>query len=151
LIALKNIFRQYGLRGLYHGTKPTILRDSLACGIYFSSYAWIMKHFLKPGQTKDDLRISLIFVIGSISGIFYWITCFPVDVMKTKMQTDNLQNPQYKSAIDCARKTYNKVGLKGFFNGFAPCMLRAVPVNGGVFALYEMLFRLITGKTVFLS
>jgi hypothetical protein len=32
------------------------------------------------------------------------LAVFPFDVIKSKIQTDNLHDRQYKGALDCARK-----------------------------------------------
>lgn len=37
----------------------------------------------------------------------------------------------YKGIIDCARKTAAK-GWGTFYRGFAPSLLRAIPVNGAI-------------------
>lgn len=61
----------------------------------------------------------------------------PFDVIKSKIITDNLANPLYKGAWDCAKQTYNKGGLISFARGFWLLCLRAFPVNGIAFATYE--------------
>jgi solute carrier family 25 carnitine/acylcarnitine transporter 20/29 len=140
---MKQIYRTYGMKGVYKGVVPTIFRDSFGYGVYFSVYSTLMNYFA-PGQTRREYSLGKIGVAGSIAGILFWALVFPFDVMKTKFQTDNLSQPQFKSMVNCMRTTYSSKGLAGFYQGFMPCMLRAIPVNGVVFMLYEVLYRYLT-------
>ena len=141
---MKKVYSLYGLKGLYRGAVPNILREGIGYGAFFSSYAKLMDHFMKPGQTKKDVSLSIIGFSGVIAGILLWATVFPIDVIKTRMQTDNLANPQHKGILDSMRQIYAQRGIRGFFKVFASCMARAVPVNGGVFMIYETGFRMFT-------
>lgn len=147
---MKKIYRSYGLKGVYKGVVPTIFRDSIGYGVYFSMYSTIMD-WLAPGQTRREYSIPKIGVAGSVAGILFWLSIFPVDVVKTRIQTDSLDKPLYKGIVDCFKKTYHSNGLPGFFKGFLPCMLRAIPVNGVVFMLYEVLYRHLTAPSKFLQ
>jgi solute carrier family 25 carnitine/acylcarnitine transporter 20/29 len=144
---MKKIYRNYGMKACYRGVVPTIYRDSFGYGVYFSMYTTLMNMFA-PGQSRREYSLSKIGAAGSIAGILFWGIVFPFDVVKTRFQTDSLDKPQYKGIRDCFRSIYRTKGLPGFFQGFLPCMLRAVPVNGVVFMLYEILYRHLTAPTV---
>jgi len=143
---MKKIYKNYGLKGVYKGVVPTIFRDSTGYAVYFSMYSTLM-HWIAPGQSRREYSIAKIGVAGSIAGILFWVSVFPVDVVKTRIQTDSLDKPQYKGIVDCFKQTYRSNGLQGFFRGFLPCMLRAIPVNGVVFMLYEVLYRHLTAHS----
>jgi Mitochondrial carrier protein len=38
----------------------------------------------------------MVVALGGLGGIFYWMTIFPVDAVKSAMQTDDLRKPQRK-------------------------------------------------------
>jgi len=137
---MQKIFKGYGMKGVYQGLLPTICRDSIGYGTYFTAYATLL-NWLAPGQTRREYSLGKIGLSGSLSGILLWASVFPMDVIKTRIQNDSLERPQYKGIADCAQKLYRSQGLPGFFKGFLPCMLRAIPVNGVVFILYEALYR----------
>ena len=54
------------------------------------------------------------------------ISIYPVDVIKSKIQTDALDptKRQYKGMIDCVRKTWSKEGWRGFTGGLGPTLIR---------------------------
>jgi len=137
---MKKIYNGYGIKGVFRGVMPTIYRDSFGYGSYFAAYSVLMD-WLAPGQARREQSLYKIGVAGSLAGILFWGLIFPFDVVKTKFQTDNLDKPNYKNMKDCFAKTYNTKGLGGFYQGFLPCFLRAIPVNGAVFVMFEILHR----------
>ena len=54
-----------------------------------------------------------------------------VDVVKSSIQADNIFKDQrkYKGTLDAISKLYAEGGLKRFYRGFSPCLLRAFPAN----------------------
>jgi solute carrier family 25 carnitine/acylcarnitine transporter 20/29 len=143
---MKKIYGQYGFKGLYKGTNATLLREAISFGTYFSVYGWVIQKLAVPGQTRVELGIPKVALAGAIAGMILWPLCFPVDVIKTRLQLDSFTKPQYKNAMDCARQIYAKQGWRGFVNGLAPCFLRAGPTNGGTFVAYEMTYRWLTSE-----
>lgn len=51
------------------------------------------------------------------------------------MQNDRVDPAKrlYSGLLDCARKT-SAEGIPGLYKGFTPCLTRAMPVNGAIFA-----------------
>ncbi len=41
---------------------------------------------------------------GGLAGMAYWGPVYPLDVIKSRMQVDDLKNPQYRGMMDCFRK-----------------------------------------------
>ena len=42
-------------------------------------------------------------VAGGIGGAAFWVTVFPLDVVKSRIQTDNVHAPQYRGTLHCLR------------------------------------------------
>jgi len=145
--AAKQIYLSQGIRGIFKGTNITLLRESFTYGIYFWTYESLMRKMLMPGQNRKELSSGKMVLAGAISGYAYWIFGFPIDLIKTKVQSDSFTNPQFKSIMDCIGQTYRAGGMRGFFRGLLPCMLRAGPVNAGNFVIYENVMKYLTTKT----
>jgi len=137
---MKQIYGNYGIRGVYRGLVPTLFRDGIGYAVYFTMYSKLLEIFA-PGQARSDIHLAKIGAAGSLSGILLWTSAFPFDVVKTRIQTDNMAVPQYKGMMDAFRKTYQTGGISAFYKGYIPCFFRAIPVNGIVFMLYEFLHR----------
>lgn len=57
------------------------------------SYDALMQYF-KNGWAKDKAKEKIAALIaGSCAGLAYWVPVFPVDNIKTRLQSDPLENP----------------------------------------------------------
>ncbi|KAK3376032.1 mitochondrial carrier domain-containing protein [Lasiosphaeria ovina] len=100
LAITKHILRAEGVRGLYFGGTVTALRDSIGYGFYFWSYELTSRWLLSStaagtgtgntntgGGGSDATRVLLC---GGLAGIVTWASIFPLDVIKTRMQTQGV-------------------------------------------------------------
>jgi solute carrier family 25 carnitine/acylcarnitine transporter 20/29 len=104
-------------------------------------------------QTPDEntsLRqeATKILLCGGFAGVITWASVFPLDVVKTRLQT---QHAPYSSsgptqgllalrpagAWRVAKDAYREGGMRVFFRGLGVCSIRAFIVNGVQWAAYE--------------
>lgn len=76
---------------------------------------------------------------GGMAGVFSWIVTFPIDVVKTRLQSDVAG--KYSGAIDCFKKTYAAEGHKAFSRGLVSTILRAFPTNAATFTVVTWIMR----------
>lgn len=135
----RQIVGTYGIRGMYQGLGATFLRDIPSNASYFGFYELSRRLMLKPGQTLNDLPAWKVMSAGGIGGLMYWALTYPTDVIKSTIQTDNIDHSKRKFSgiVDCTKKIYAVEGIKGFYKGAAPCLLRSVPANAACFVVYE--------------
>ncbi|CCF59510.1 hypothetical protein KAFR_0H01000 [Kazachstania africana CBS 2517] len=130
--------------GLMRGLTPTLLREGHGCGTYFLVYEALIANQISQGTKRTDIPAWKLCTFGALSGVSLWIMIYPIDVIKSVMQTDNLANPKYgKSISSVAKNIYAKNGLMGFLKGFGPTIVRAAPANGATFATFELAMRLL--------
>ena len=97
---------------------------------------------------------------GGLAGIITWASIFPLDVIKTRVQTQLLrsevarrgeqqtllhaegQGSQF-GAIQIARHAYQTEGVGVFFRGLGICSVRAFIVNAVQWAVYEWMMRIL--------
>lgn len=89
------------------------LREMPSATIYYGSY-----HYLKE-------KSGFIMLSGSLAGVFTWFLTYPLDTIKTRLQTGTAST--LSDAI--------KQGV--FWKGLQPCLLRAFITNGIGFYVYE--------------
>jgi solute carrier family 25 phosphate transporter 23/24/25/41 len=53
------------------------------------------------------------------------------------MQGFNQDHPRYSSTWDCARTTWRKYSIAGFYKGLVPNYLKVVPSISITFVVYE--------------
>ncbi|KAL5756127.1 hypothetical protein ACOSQ2_020873 [Xanthoceras sorbifolium] len=137
----RSILRREGLRGLYRGFAITVLRDAPSHGFYFWTYEY-MREQLHPGCRKncqESLRTMLM--AGGLAGVASWVCCYPLDVMKTRLQAQSQSSPKYSGIIDCFRKSVKAEGYSVLWRGLGTAVSRAFLVNGAVFSAYEIALR----------
>lgn len=139
-----NILKHQGIRGLYLGGAITSVRDSFGFAWYFWSYE-LSKRLLLSRQADPFLepKASDILIAGGIAGVVTWASIFPLDVIKTRIQTQapaandltapllaqGDSRPVQKSSWQIARDIARAEGISGFYRGLGVCSLRAFIVN----------------------
>nr|XP_046912740.1 mitochondrial glutamate carrier 1-like [Dermatophagoides farinae] len=81
-------------------------------------------------SVKPNFPLIPKIINGGIAGII-GVTCvFPIDLVKTRLQSQSIKPkeiPQYKSMADCFRKTYAKEGFFGMYRGSSVNILLITP------------------------
>ena len=125
------------LNGLYHGQAVTVLREAQAYGVWFLAFEYLMNAEAKRNKiSRDEISQVRVATYGGLAGEALWLASYPFDVVKSKMQSDGLgADRKYRNMRDCFAKTYQVEGLRGFWKGIVPTLLRAMPVSAGTFAV----------------
>ncbi|KAJ3029835.1 hypothetical protein HDV00_009368 [Rhizophlyctis rosea] len=129
------VMRERGVTGLYRGVGITLLRDIPSFAAYFGVYEGT-KMLLSGNDPKAELGAAQLILAGGMAGIAAWLPCYPQDVIKSRIQSDN-RNASVGTYIKEILRSSNG-SVRGFFKGFAPTMLRAFPANAATFLAYEM-------------
>lgn len=132
--------------GLYRGTAVTLLREAQAYGFWFLTFEYLMQADTKRNNIlRKEIPTWKIALYGGLAGEMLWISSYPFDVIKSKMQSDGLMEKQrYKSMRDAFAQTWRQEGAAGFWRGIGPTLLRAMPVSAGTFAVVELTMRMIS-------
>lgn len=80
------------------------------------------QHHLRRDSANKFIKHYRTEIAASSSSVFSTLAAFPLDSVKTRMQTY-----QYKGFLDCVRHTYHTEKLGGFFRGMS--MLAIGPDN----------------------
>lgn len=68
----------------------------------------------------------------------------PPDVIKNRIMSQPDKRPlQFPSIASCFKQTYAKEGIRGFYRGFLPCILRSFPANGCALLAFDTVMRLL--------
>jgi len=125
-------------KGLYRGQAVTYLREIQAYGMWFLPFELLMNQYARRNNIKrEDISSIKVATYGGLAGEALWLSSYPLDVVKSKMQCDGFgAQQQFSSMRDCFKKTYAIEGAMGFWKGIGPTLLRAMPVSAGTFAVY---------------
>ena len=106
---LKNTFNLFTRQG----KTMTFLPESIAFSIYFKCYETF----------HDELNYNS-FISGGISGLANWTFTYPIDTIKTRQATHNI------NIIEAFK-------MGKLWKGYIPCALRAIIVNSCGFYVYQ--------------
>eukprot|EP01029_Cantina_marsupialis_P005475 TRINITY_DN1599_c0_g1_i1.p1 TRINITY_DN1599_c0_g1~~TRINITY_DN1599_c0_g1_i1.p1 ORF type:complete len:131 (+),score=12.24 TRINITY_DN1599_c0_g1_i1:227-619(+) len=70
-----------------------------------------------------------VVLAGSFAGLSYAMLAMPADIIKSRMQSGISKN----GFVTVATEVMGDYGLKGFYKGFAPLALRAMPAAAACF------------------
>ena len=143
LDCFKRIYQAHGIRGIYHGLGATIFFRSFFF-FWWGSYDILTRYI----STSTHLSTPAVnFWAGGLSAQIYWLTAYPADVVKQRIMTDPLGGVlndgerRYRGWKDAARDIMVKDGLRGYWRGFVPCILRAFPANAMALVAFEGVMR----------
>ncbi|KAJ1281922.1 hypothetical protein BS78_03G010400 [Paspalum vaginatum] len=139
----RDILRKEGPRGLYRGLAVTALRDAPAFGVYFWAYERARER-LHPGCRGGGgggESLGTMLVAGGLAGVASWVCCYPLDVVKSRLQAQGSGTPRYRGVVDCVRRSVREEGLPVLWRGLGTAVARAFVVNGAIFSSYELALR----------
>ncbi|CAG9941331.1 unnamed protein product [Clonostachys rosea f. rosea IK726] len=133
------------LSGIYRGEVVTIWREAFAYGAWFAAFEYMMnKDAARNKIDRKDIPAYKVAFYGGLAGEALWLASYPFDVVKSKMQTDGFGAEQkYPTMRSCFASTWKADGIRGFWKGIGPTLLRAMPVSACTFATVEFTMRLI--------
>ncbi|KAF2869896.1 ADP,ATP carrier protein [Massariosphaeria phaeospora] len=159
-IAIRDIYKEAGVKGLYKGHSATLLRIFPYAGIKFLAYEQIRAVFIKSQAQETPGRR---FVSGSLAGMVSVFFTYPLEVIRVRLAFETRQVQRSTLAGIC-RKIYNerppptvhhpanpisaaattvvenvapRSGLGNFFRGFTPTLLGMIPYAGASFLVHD--------------
>ncbi|KAG0263507.1 hypothetical protein BG011_008678 [Mortierella polycephala] len=162
----RQLIRDHGVRhGLMRGYWITIVREIPGYAGFYAGFEGMKRYLTPSGENPATYPLGLFSLMasGATGGVSYWFACYPLDMLKslasifTKLQCNQLSlcfaqiqnqpNPP-KGAfyiVDAAKQVYKEGGIKPFFRGFSPTIIRAVPAAAATFTTYELVMRALSG------
>lgn len=157
----RQVLRTEGLKGLYFGGGVTAARDSIGYGFYFWSYELSRRYASRwsRGEGGGGEMVDVL-LCGGLAGIVTWASIFPLDVVKTRVQTQisggagvgagegaallgggEGRKVKRLGAWEVAQQAYREGGTRIFFRGLGVCSVRAFIVNAVQWAVYEWIMK----------
>ncbi|RXG43636.1 hypothetical protein VDGE_01237 [Verticillium dahliae] len=99
---------------------------------YAAQYQGIHEEDAKPGNIVTG-------VIGATSGAFGATVVYPLNVLRTRLQTQGtaMHPATYTGIWDVAQKTLKNEGMRGMYKGLTPNLLKVAPALSITWVMYE--------------
>ncbi|XP_026887680.2 mitochondrial thiamine pyrophosphate carrier [Electrophorus electricus] len=148
--AVYTMYCKEGALTFYRGLTPTLVAVFPYAGLQFFFYN-ILKTLLDSdsGTWKGGLQSLLS---GSIAGVISKTMTYPCDLFKKRLQVGGFEEARlsfgqvrtYHGFVDCMVRIAREEGLRGFFKGLSPSLLKASLSTGFTFFWYEFFVSTIT-------
>uniref|UniRef100_A0A1B0A074 Solute carrier family 25 member 40 n=1 Tax=Glossina pallidipes TaxID=7398 RepID=A0A1B0A074_GLOPL len=142
--AFIKISRSEGISSLWSGLSPTLVSALPSTIIYFVAYEqfkarYMEFHYTYLAEVKGSpMGRDVPFLIPLLSGVTARICAVtvvsPVELIRTKMQSEKMTYAQMNSAV---RNVIQTQGIWGLWRGLPPTILRDVPFSGIYWTCYE--------------
>eukprot|EP00640_Fibrocapsa_japonica_P000027 CAMPEP_0113936752 /NCGR_PEP_ID=MMETSP1339-20121228/3567_1 /TAXON_ID=94617 /ORGANISM="Fibrocapsa japonica" /LENGTH=242 /DNA_ID=CAMNT_0000939303 /DNA_START=333 /DNA_END=1061 /DNA_ORIENTATION=+ /assembly_acc=CAM_ASM_000762 len=167
---IRKTFRKDGLLGFYQGYQATFLRETVGCAVYFTIYVSLKRQLLKwsygggsamsnpaPSRQKEmavspaswKMPEALASAIaGAAAGSVGWFCIFPIDSVKSRLQTlPRNASQQEKKILNCFANIYQTGGIRAFYKGVGPVMMSTACAGAAVFPTYEFVSKALSASS----
>ncbi|RAL03294.1 mitochondrial carrier [Aspergillus ibericus CBS 121593] len=132
----QTLLRKGGLPALYRGQTATLLREGHGIGVWFATYEYSLSLAAKKQSlTRESLPNWQIALCGALAGEMLWLLSHPIDVVKSRMQSDGIGKEQRYRSFREAWGVAVRGGRGGVWGGLGTALLRAGPVSAGTFVV----------------
>lgn len=136
-------YRRHGLRnGIMRGYWITVVREIPAYAGFYAAYETVKRRLERvQGSTLyGEGKTATFLTAGAAGGLGYWLSCYPLDVIKSKVQL--APQPPQQRGLGYIAAEFNEIVGKGgpsaLFRGIVPSLIRAVPAAAVTFLGYEI-------------
>lgn len=129
-----SMVREEGWRSLWRGMLPGMF-GTIQASIQFSLYE-NMKSHLHLKENSASLSASQYLFLSASSKAIAATLLYPYQVVRARVQISRI--PMSRGSIfKVIQNLYMKQGLRGFYSGLLPSLLRVVPSTSMTFLIYE--------------
>ncbi|KAI0632244.1 mitochondrial carrier [Trametes polyzona] len=122
---VSEMWRDWGFRkGIMRGYWVTVAREIPAYAGFYTAFEISKRKFSE--RYGAQIPVWALLASGSTGGIAYWLACYPLDVVKSRIQL-RATPPQGTPVQYIARElklVVTESGLSGLFRGLTPSLLR---------------------------
>eukprot|EP01088_Endostelium_zonatum_P002122 TRINITY_DN12569_c0_g1_i1.p1 TRINITY_DN12569_c0_g1~~TRINITY_DN12569_c0_g1_i1.p1 ORF type:complete len:302 (-),score=45.02 TRINITY_DN12569_c0_g1_i1:54-959(-) len=143
LHGIYSLWKEEGRLGLFRGWVPAMFGTSHGAA-QFMAYEEIRKYW-SAYQIKrygEDRMSTIHFLtMGSLSKVFASVVTYPYQVVRSRLQE---RPPKYEGVVDCCVRSWKRGGVKEFYAGLVPNILRTIPQSAIIFVAYEHITQIFT-------
>ncbi|XP_030649751.1 mitochondrial thiamine pyrophosphate carrier [Chanos chanos] len=148
--AVSTMYHKEGILTFYRGLTPTLVAVFPYAGLQFFFYNVLNRLIASRSKRSKGSLQSL--VSGSIAGVISKTMTYPFDLFKKRLQVGGFEEARiqfgqvrtYRGFADCMVQIAKEEGLRGFFKGLSPSLVKAAVSTGLTFFWYEFFLNAIS-------
>lgn len=131
------VLERDGKSGFWKGNGLNLLRTAPYKAVNFFSYDMYRKLLLRLSGNQNKPNRAERFVAGAMAGVTATVTCFPLDVMRTRVMGPG--GHQYGGVVSTFRELLQKEGVSSLYVGLLPAMISMAPAGAVFYGVYDLL------------
>lgn len=143
---IRRIVEGNGIRALWQGTQPTVLRLGVGAGLHFF-FLESLKPFFESKDRNGDTTMGPwgAILTGGLSRAMAAVVSCPITVVKTRMEyahipgRSSLPLPKYNNTLHALQTIFKTEGMKGLYRGLTPTILSNAPFSAFYYLFYTRL------------
>jgi hypothetical protein len=137
----QKLIAEDGFFSLYKGLSAALLRQLTYGMVRLGVFRSLTNHFTPPGGKEADIDFLTRTVCSLAAGGIGALVGTPADAALVRMQADSTLPKEmrrgYKHAGDALFRMAKEEGMKGFFSGATPTIIRGLAINFGMLTTYD--------------
>ncbi|KAF8177792.1 mitochondrial carrier domain-containing protein [Mycena galopus ATCC 62051] len=138
-VVAREMWKEWGFRkGVMRGYWVTVAREIPAYAGFYTAYEFSKRKF--GAKYGEQIPVWALLASGSTGGIAYWLSCYPLDVIKSRIQLR--ETPPTGTPVQYIAREVKMIvaesGVAGLFRGLSPSLLRSIPAAASTFAAFEI-------------
>lgn len=146
---IKQIWRSDGIRGFYKGYGIALISVSMHRFVYLGGYDYIKSEFEASAEGANaKMQIVERFAAAQFVSMAASTLHYPLDCVRRRLMMEAgrvEEERRYRNTIHCFRRVWAEEGLKGFYLGLGPNLVRCIG-SALVLVSYDEFKRLLTGE-----
>lgn len=144
--AVSTMYHTGGLRTFYRGLVPTLVAVFPYAGLQFFFYRLFGQLLPATSEAKKSGGCLMSLLCGSSAGVLSKTMTYPFDLFKKRLQVGGFEEARvhfgqirhYHGFVDCVVQIGREEGLRGFFKGLSPSLVKAAFSTGLIFFCYDL-------------
>jgi len=101
----------------------------------------VLKNIAQSQYKDGKITTSGIALCSTASSLIGSVLTYPLGVLKSRLQVQGIpgHEKQFTGLVDAVTKTARNEGVKGFYRGMVPTLLKHVPSQTIAFLVYDVL------------
>ncbi|XP_067630188.1 mitochondrial thiamine pyrophosphate carrier isoform X2 [Eurosta solidaginis] len=144
--AVPIIWRTEGIRGYFRGLHPTLIQIVPLVGFNFMFYKKFNDILLHTRLAHNDLLPTWVLLCtGAAAGVASKAVVYPLDFVKKRLQVQGFEHhrtrfgktQRCKDAFHCIQLTMHEEGVRGFYKGMFPTLIKSGLMTAFYFTIYD--------------
>jgi solute carrier family 25 (mitochondrial carnitine/acylcarnitine transporter), member 20/29 len=132
-------YRGQECRGPMQGLVATMARNAVGYAAYYCTYEGVRRLLDERDEAASDFEYGArIATAGGAAGVAFWAVAYPLDTIKTRIQTDSIvREHAVDTTIRGVLRSLRAEGAASLWRGITPTLLRAAPCSAVTFFAFD--------------